>query len=126
MIEVKYSEEKQEKTNLVFETKHWAMSMKAEDSKKLKKRIEKLVDGRKDWTNPLYNYFLEKISYVSYKDKKVTTEDLKYEESLLAIIEKWKKTVELREISTQKTIAEATKEVGGFARKEVKPLKKKR
>lgn len=124
-MEVKFSEEKTEKTNLVFETKHWQVSLKAEDSKKLKKKLERLVDKRSDWTNPLYNYFLEKVGYVSFKDKKVTLEDLKYEESLLAIIDRWKSQVSLRETSTQKTIEEATKESGGFTKKAVKLLKKK-
>lgn len=126
MLEVKYEELKSEpKSSHQFETKHWIVELKFDESKKLQKKLEKLVDGRKDWVNPLYNYFLERISYFSFKDKKVHFDELKYEESVLAIITSWKEKVVFREESKQKTIQEVTEELGGFTKKPVKPLKKK-
>jgi len=102
MVSVKYSEEETTpKTNHNYKTDNWAVVLKAEESKKLKVKIEKAVDKRKEWVGDLTDFFINKMEYIG---KKTSTKDLNYEESLTAIIEFWKEKVKLNEIAKQQVL----------------------
>lgn len=122
-------EESTPKTSHLFQSEFWKVVLKDDESKVLKRKLEKLVDTRKDHNKMMYETFIAKMTYTPIKDKPFKFDELKFDETLKAMVTKWKTVVELREESKQQTIAEATKtalKVKPFGRTEIKPLKKRR
>jgi len=94
-----------------FCTEHWEVSIPETMSKDLKEKLEKLVDNRKDWATPLYEWMISRMTYVKIKDQGLDVGGLCFEETMLAIVQKWKETVGFREESKQKALDESLGEV---------------
>jgi len=93
-----------------FCTDYWEVCIPESKSDDLKKKLEKLVDNRKNWVTPLYEFFIARMTYIKEKDRpveKVVKALQEFEETVLAIIQKWKEKVKFREESKQKDLSES-------------------
>lgn len=124
-MECKYYEDTTEPKKIQrYATQYWDIQMAEQDAKKLKKQVQNLVDKRGKWVSALYDAIIKKMNYICVKGREVDTTQLQFEESLIAITDRWKKQNAIREEPIQKTIAEATMEKP-FAKRAVKRIKKK-
>jgi inosine-uridine nucleoside N-ribohydrolase len=72
-----------------------------------------LIAKRGDHNSLILAIFIGKMTYPTYEGKKIDPTTLNYTEHLLAMINKWKTTIELNETSPQTTITEAIKKTRG-------------
>lgn len=129
-MNVVYHEDKKEPAVIHrFTTEFWEVSICETKSKDLKTETEKLVDTHKDWVSHLNIEFTKMMTLIIRKNGTFHSDEIKFEENLLAIIQKWKELSKLREVSNQKTLSELDAKLGKVKpsqRIPVTPIKKKK
>lgn len=108
----------------IYDTTYFELKwpMNAQDD--FAKKIQKLLDSRKEWPSVLYQEIMRKMRYQKSPNK-IALDKIDYTETVLTIADEFLKKNEIRMEPKQKTIEEAAMEKP-MAKRAVKPLPRKK
>lgn len=109
MVKIKITEEETVKHTVQWDTVYFQAKFTKSQLESYGKKIQKLVDNRKEWAGELYKIIASKTRFVKNKDLSVDIDKLDYEESIIGFSEAFKNLVKLREEPVQQTIEEGIK-----------------
>jgi len=108
-----------------LQTQYYFVFLKEKEIKDLKKDMDKLRDSRKDWTLPIYQSILGKITYNKNAEFEINKILGEYEETVIAMCEKLKKLTNFNDKITQKAITEFDEKTKRVIKKESSQSSKK-
>jgi len=108
-----------------LQTQYYFVFLKEKEIKDLKKDMDKLRDSRKDWTLPMYQSILGKITYNKNAEFEINKILGEYEETVIAMCEKLKKLTNFNDKITQKAVTEFDEKTKRVIKKESSQSSKK-
>jgi len=107
-IEIKPIHETKTKDGELFRTKYFEVFFKDIETSEIKKKMEKQRDSRKDWPTFLYEEIIKRMKYERTADK-FDIEKLEYEETVIAMAQKFKEHISFNETPKQKALKDFPK-----------------